>query len=454
MNPDRGAADNTGVSPLLLRRLSDELLGSRLAKGEAAAFDELYRRYAHRLAAYAGHLLGDAAAGEDVAQSTLMKAYGAMRQGPPPSQVRAWLYRIAHNTAIDTALRRRESPTETVPERVQPEAETSAGMLVAALVSLPDRQREAYVLRELHGFRVDEIADELSLTSPQVEQALFAARNRLAEQLTFGERLDCVTVRRLLSGPLDSEERRALKPHLRSCPACRSEAGLRGRIAGLLTPVEWLRTPLSGIAGGAPVAAKATALVATATVAAAVPVATLDTGHPHAKPSATRRAALAAATPEPPHPKKPHPPATPMVAVLPVLHPSNRLTPLADKPPGSADPAHTGPTSRSSGDGQRDGGTDTADTRTSSPSTSAVITTPGDGPGTPGRDSNSDSSSSIDGAQPTTPAPAPTTPTVTTPPQTATTNPDGPGGGSGGSTDGSGSDGVTGATPDGGSSGD
>ena len=60
------------MSPFLLRRLSDELLGSRLASGEAAAFDELYRRYVHRLAAYGAHLLGDAAAGDDVAQSTLL----------------------------------------------------------------------------------------------------------------------------------------------------------------------------------------------------------------------------------------------------------------------------------------------------------------------------------------------------------------------------------------------
>ena len=56
------------MSPLFAKRLSDEHLGSRLASGEAAAFDELYRRYAHRLAAYGSHLLGDAASGDDVAQ--------------------------------------------------------------------------------------------------------------------------------------------------------------------------------------------------------------------------------------------------------------------------------------------------------------------------------------------------------------------------------------------------
>ena len=54
------------MSPLLFRRLSDENLGSRLASGEAAAFDELYRRYAHRLAAYGSHLLGDALSDQEI----------------------------------------------------------------------------------------------------------------------------------------------------------------------------------------------------------------------------------------------------------------------------------------------------------------------------------------------------------------------------------------------------
>ena len=47
------------MSPLFCKRLSDESLGSRLASGEAAAFDELYRRYVNRLAAYGSHLLLD-----------------------------------------------------------------------------------------------------------------------------------------------------------------------------------------------------------------------------------------------------------------------------------------------------------------------------------------------------------------------------------------------------------
>jgi RNA polymerase sigma factor (sigma-70 family) len=314
------------VSPFLLRRLSDESLGGRLASGEAVAFDELYRRYSHRLAAYGSHLLGDAASGDDVAQATLLKAYGALRDGRVPERVRPWLYRIAHNVAIDLVARRRDLPTSDLPDRAR-EAPPYAGALVAALSWLPDRQRRVYVLREIHGLRIDETAREVGLTAQQVEQALFAARNRLAELLVFGERLSCVSVQRLASGPLDFDERRALKTHLRSCPACRSALGGRAKALTLipLSPLEWLRG-LASIGGAAPAAAKVGVAVATATIAtgASAPLATHELRQrppdAHARPLP-----VVAPTPEPTPVAVPRRVATHPAVVAPVA----RVAPVA-----------------------------------------------------------------------------------------------------------------------------
>jgi RNA polymerase sigma-70 factor, ECF subfamily len=288
------------VSPLFFKRLSDEILGSRLASGEAAAFDELYRRYSNRLAAYGAHLLGDSGLGDDVAQATMLKAYGALREGRVPERMKPWLFRIAHNVAIDIVVRRRELPSDNLPESPSIDREPFAGTLVEALATLPDRQRRVYILREVHGLRIDETAAELGLNATQVEQALFAARNRLAEQLVFGDRLNCVTVQRLAGGPLDASERRALKTHLRTCTACRQSLGLRGRALSLFPAgmsLEWLARLGPGLlAGGAPAAAKVGAVVATATIAAGVPVAVEKTVAHHAhRPVAT--AAVADVTP-------------------------------------------------------------------------------------------------------------------------------------------------------------
>ncbi len=264
------------MSPLTLRRLSDEKLSSRLASGEAAAFDELYRRYAHRLAAYGGQLLGDGGAGEDVAQVALMNAYQALRGGRVPERVRPWLYRIAHNAAIDALARRRELLRAEV--LAEDEADTREqpgvrGALLQALAALPERQRRAYVLRELHGLKMAEIAAELGLGVAQVEQALFAARNRLAELILFGERLSCDAARRLADGPLDWAERRAVKSHARQCPSCRTALAGRASMLGLLPGLGWLRDAAAGLVGGggSAAAAKVATVAATATLVAGIP---------------------------------------------------------------------------------------------------------------------------------------------------------------------------------------
>ena len=275
------------MSPFLLRRASDENLGGRLAAGEAAAFDELYRRYARRLAAYGANLTGDRSAGDDVAQTALMNAYAAIVDGRAPAHVRPWLFRIAHNAALDLIARRREVPTPAVGDRAAAQHDPLAGVLVTAVAALPQRQRHVFVLRELHGLRIDETAAELGLSAPQVEQALFAARNRLSEQLTFGGRLDCVSVRRLGRESLDVRERRALKAHLRSCPACRAEAGLHERASavGLLAPLLWLRGLAAGLAGSSAAALKAGAVVATVGVAAGVPALRIETREARVTPA-------------------------------------------------------------------------------------------------------------------------------------------------------------------------
>jgi RNA polymerase sigma factor (sigma-70 family) len=261
-------ATTAGAAATISRR-SDEHLGRRLALGEAPAFDELYRRYVHRLAAYGAHLLGDGAAGDDVAQVALMRAYQALRSGHVPESVRPWLFRIAHNAAVDAVRNRRELPSAALPERAVG-SESGTGALIEAIAALPERQRNVFVLRELHGLRIAETAAELGLTAQQVEQSLFAARNRLAEQLVFGERLGCEAVRRLAAGPLDLRERRALKTHVRSCPACRRELGRRG-VALALIP--WFRLPHRASPAKLGVAVGAAVL-------AAVPLgATLPEGH-------------------------------------------------------------------------------------------------------------------------------------------------------------------------------
>ena len=95
---------------------------------------------------------------EDVIQQAFLRALRAMRADDRPLDLRPWLYTIAHNAALN-ALRDRTVPSDTLEEEIdgfeRPEQafERREGLreVVAAVGALPERQRDALVLRELEG---------------------------------------------------------------------------------------------------------------------------------------------------------------------------------------------------------------------------------------------------------------------------------------------------------------
>ncbi len=330
-----------------MRLKTDEELARELSTGEVEAFDELYRRYSGRLATYTGRLLRDRGAGEDVAQSSLMSAYETLSRGTRPRHVRAWLFRIARNNALEQLAGRKplgDPATEQVVEGGH--AESSARTeLLAAIQALPERQRRVFLLREIQGLRIDEIAGELALTVAQVEQSLFAARNRLAEHLVFGERLACATLGNVDVVKLGSVGRRAVKAHLRSCPSCRSARPAMAKVSMGIVPVQLLALLRGAVApifgGGSSIAMPAAALTAAGALAVATPVAVPKLAQkllnrPAAAPAAAP--AVDAGAPSPPHRRRSAAP-TPLVRRAPADRPAVRtqrqaLPPAA--PPGGS----------------------------------------------------------------------------------------------------------------------
>ena len=266
---------------------SDEELARRAGVGDAEEFEELYRRYARPLTAYAARTLRDSSAAEDVAQSALLNAYQALRRGSVPENTRAWLYRATRNAALD-AIERRGEIVELDEEQgggsEDPvDARAARDDLLAAVRTLPERQRDVFVLRELRGLRVGEIADALDLAVEQVEQALFAARNRLAEQLVYGERLNCASVQSLDRARLSRAERRAVKSHVRACPSCRS-APASLRVGAVTSALELVRNAVALLLTGGG-AAKTAAVVAAAAAVGATPMVARE--HVRHTPAAT-----------------------------------------------------------------------------------------------------------------------------------------------------------------------
>lgn len=181
--------------------LSDEALLGLYAAGDREAARLLTGRLAPRAFAHALRMLGDRAEAEDVAQEALLRLWKvAPDWRPGEAQVSTWVYRVVGNLATDrlrARKRRRAEPLEDAPEPAsdQPavlqrliEADRMAA-LQAALADLPDRQRQAVVLRHIEGLANPQIAAIMAIGVEAVE-SLTARGKRALAALLAGRRED------------------------------------------------------------------------------------------------------------------------------------------------------------------------------------------------------------------------------------------------------------------------
>jgi RNA polymerase sigma-70 factor (ECF subfamily) len=166
------------------------------AQGDAQAARALTRRITPRVLAYAARLLGgDRAEAEDVAQETMLRLWrAAPGWRPDEGGVTTWAYRVATNLSLDRLRRRRVRGQVALDSIAEPEAagpsaagrmqETSRlAALDRALAALPDRQRQAVVLRHIEGLANPEIARVMEIGVEAVESLTARGKRALAAAL-------------------------------------------------------------------------------------------------------------------------------------------------------------------------------------------------------------------------------------------------------------------------------
>jgi RNA polymerase sigma factor (sigma-70 family) len=244
------------------RWLSDERLTRRACGGDERAFAAIFRRYHQPLYRFCLAIIGNPEDAQDALQNTMVKVMRALPGEERKIELKPWLYRIAHNEAIDLLRRRRET-RQLDADLAAPgyglaeDAATRERLrrLLTDLGELPERQRETLVMRELAGLEFEEIGAALGTSDAVARQTLYEARQSL-RQMEEGREMSCDAVTRALSdGDGRVTRRRDVRAHLRSCADCRAfrdEINGRQRDLAAISPLPAAAVVgmLQGLLGG------------------------------------------------------------------------------------------------------------------------------------------------------------------------------------------------------------
>ncbi len=154
-----------------------------------AVFARLVGELRPRLHRYCARMTGSVIDGEDVLQDALLKATTALPGAEPIEQPEKWLFRIAHNAALDFLRRRARRDAAHADEEmeriVDPVDPLRDRLVVAAslrtFMHLPPTQRGSVILRDVLGYSVSETSQIMDTTIPAVKSALQRGRARLHE---------------------------------------------------------------------------------------------------------------------------------------------------------------------------------------------------------------------------------------------------------------------------------
>lgn len=180
----------------------DQLLVTRVQRGDKTAFDLLVRKYQHKVAKLIGRYVHDRSEVEDVSQEAFFKAYRALSSFRGDSAFYTWLYRIAVNTAknyLDSQGRRplnsgveledaeASEGGDGLREQATPErsmlTDEIAQTVYRTIENLPVDLKTAITLREIEGLSYEEIAHVMECPVGTVRSRIFRAREAIDDEL-------------------------------------------------------------------------------------------------------------------------------------------------------------------------------------------------------------------------------------------------------------------------------
>jgi RNA polymerase sigma-70 factor (ECF subfamily) len=155
----------------------------------AADIGRLLAELRPRLHRYCARMVGSAIDGEDVVQDALVKAVQSFPVAGPIGNPEGWLFRIAHNTALDFLRRRNRQEALRSGEEVDMiadpadtvESRQAAAASLRTFMRLPVAQRGSVILMDVLGCSLQEICEVMDFSLPAAKAALHRGRRRLSE---------------------------------------------------------------------------------------------------------------------------------------------------------------------------------------------------------------------------------------------------------------------------------
>ncbi len=186
------------ISLETVRSLSDGDLVANAVLGRPDGFEELVRRYQRPITSYVFRMIGNYESSLDVTQEVFIKVYNSLSKYSAEYKFSTWLYRIAHNAAVDHLRRNPVTPQSLEAEnadgsyQIQLESKASSPEqdrersewrteIDAVVRCLPPTYRDLILLRHARDLSYDEIAEVTGLPLGTVKNRLFRAREMMRD---------------------------------------------------------------------------------------------------------------------------------------------------------------------------------------------------------------------------------------------------------------------------------
>lgn len=170
-------------------------LVEQIRRGSSQAFERLVAKYHNQVAALAYKMVGDYDEAADVAQIVFVKMSRHIWRYDSLKKFYTWLYRITVNSSIDYIRKHKRHRHESLDQvqdlmdsfRADPEFQYRRhqinGFISRAAERLNDKQRSAFILRDVQGCRIDEVAHVMNMPEATVRWYLHRARSRIRKEL-------------------------------------------------------------------------------------------------------------------------------------------------------------------------------------------------------------------------------------------------------------------------------